>query len=187
LPVEPAPLSRSALVLIDCQETYRSGVMQLEGVEAALEEAGRLLSRARAAGRPVIHIVHEDGPGSLYDTAGETGRIAGAVAPLAGEPVISKTYPSAFLQTGLEAHLKAIGADTLILAGFMTHMCVSSTARAAFNLGFQVTVVASATATRSLPGPDGRSLPASLVHDGALAALSDLFAVVAPSADRIPA
>ena len=38
----PSPISDSALVLIDCQQTYREGVMQLEGVEPALKEAAAL-------------------------------------------------------------------------------------------------------------------------------------------------
>ena len=47
LPSSPAPLSESALVLIDCQNTYTYGVMELDGVQAALEEAAALLDRAR--------------------------------------------------------------------------------------------------------------------------------------------
>jgi nicotinamidase-related amidase len=66
----------------------------------------------------------------------------------------------------------------VVLAGFMTHMCVNSTARAAFNHGFRPTVVASAAATRALAGPDGTSLPARQVHDAALASMHDLFAIV---------
>jgi nicotinamidase-related amidase len=50
----PSPISESALVLIDCQQTYREGIMQLVGVEPALKEAASLLKRFRAAGRPVI-------------------------------------------------------------------------------------------------------------------------------------
>jgi hypothetical protein len=38
LPDTPASLAKSALVLIDCQNTYREGIMQLEGVEPALKE-----------------------------------------------------------------------------------------------------------------------------------------------------
>lgn len=183
--VAPARLSQAALVLIDCQNTYRAGPMQLEGVEEALGEAQTLLARAREAGRPVIHIVHDDGPGSLYDRDAENGQIASAVAPRDGEAVIAKSYPNSFLDTALDDTLKQLGAKTLILAGFMTHMCVSSTARAAFNRGYEATVVAGATATRSLPGPDG-PLSAKAVHDGALAGIADLFAVVARHAGDIP-
>jgi len=63
LPNQPHRLSESALILIDCQNTYRQGIMQLEGVESALEEASRLLARARAKGTPVFHILHDAGPG----------------------------------------------------------------------------------------------------------------------------
>ena len=49
----PASLQDSALIMIDCQNTYRRGVMQLEGAEDAFAEAARMLARARAAGIPV--------------------------------------------------------------------------------------------------------------------------------------
>ncbi len=71
LPLAPVSLANSALVLIDCQNTYTRGVMELEGVQSALDEAAALLDRARSAGIPVIHIQHDDGPGSLYDITGE--------------------------------------------------------------------------------------------------------------------
>ncbi len=66
----------------------------------------------------------------------------------------------------------------------MTHMCVNSTARGAFNLGFQPTVVAAATATRDLPGEDGIVSAASL-QAASLAALRDLFAVVVRDTEQI--
>lgn len=185
MPEVPAPLSKSALVLIDCQNTYREGVMQLEGVEPALKECAKLLARAREAGTPVIHIQHDAGPGSPYDTKAPIGAIADVVAPKPGETVITKAYPSSFEQTSLDAELKRLGVTDLVLAGFMTHVCVNSTARAAFNHGYRPTVVASATATRALPNPLGGTLPAEAVHNGALTALADIFAIVVPSGSAI--
>lgn len=187
LPDAPASLAKSVLILIDCQNTYREGIMQLEGVEPALAECAKLLKRARDAGRPVIHIQHDDGPGSPYDVSAPIGAIADIVAPRAGETVITKAYPSSFEQTNLDAELKRIGAEDLVLAGFMTHMCVNSTARAAFNHGYRPTVVANATATRSLPNPVGGALSAADVHNGALAGLADLFAIVVASHEKVPA
>lgn len=172
--------------MIDCQNTYTRGVMELEGVEAALDEAAALLDRARAAGIPIVHIQHSDGPGSLYDIDGESGAIVDRVAPRDGEAVVVKNYPNAFVQTDLADRLTAVNASNLILAGFMTHMCVNSTARGAFNLGYAPTVVAAATATRALPGLDGRPLPASTLHTASLAAIADLFAVVVGDAAAIP-
>jgi nicotinamidase-related amidase len=178
LPLDPPSLATSTLILVDCQNTYTQGVMELEGVQAALDEAAALLDRARTAGIPVIHIQHDDGPGSLYDVNGESGAIVSRVAPRDGEPVVVKNYPNSFVHTDLEERLKSVGAQNLIIGGFMTHMCVNSTARGAFNLGYAPTVVAGATATRSLPGVDGIDIPAASLHAASLAALTDLFAVV---------
>ena len=186
LPDTPASLGKSALVLIDCQNTYREGIMQLEGVEPALKECAMLLQRARDAGAIIIHIQHDAGPGSPYDVRAPIGAIADVVAPGASEPVIVKAYPSSFEQTNLDAELKKRGVTDLVLAGFMTHVCVNSTARAAFNHGYRPTVVGNATATRALPNPDGGVVPAAAMHTGALAALADIFAIVVPSQDKIP-
>lgn len=181
----PTSVGASALVLIDCQNTYREGVMQLHGVEPALVECQALLNRYRAAGRPVIHIQHDAGPGSPYDVRAEIGAIADVVAPRDGEPVIVKAYPSSFQKTDLDAILKRYGVEELALAGFMTHVCVNSTARAAFNHGYRSTVVASATATRALPSPTGGVIDATALHTASLAALHDIFAVVVPRQDAI--
>src|SRR5664279_2105958 len=88
LPLEPVGLSQSTLVMIDCQNTYTRGVMELDGVAEALDQAAALLDRARSAGIPVIHVQHSDGPGSLYDIEGESGAIVTRVAPRAGEAVV---------------------------------------------------------------------------------------------------
>src|ERR1700761_9131747 len=169
---QATPLRETALVMIDCQNTYRQGVMELDGVEPALAEAARLLTRARAAGIPVFHIMHDAGEGSPYDVRAEIGQISDEVAPAEGEPVIVKNFPNAFVGTDLEAQLGKLPGRQLVLAGFMTHMCVNSTARGAFNLGYHPTVVASATATRPLPGPDGTPVPAAALPAASLAAIS---------------
>jgi nicotinamidase-related amidase len=183
---KPGALSKSALVMIDCQNTYRQGLMQLEGVEAALDEARHMLERARALGIPIIHIQHASGPGSPYDIRAEIGHIADKVKPLASEPVIVKHFPNSFVQTDLHERLQKHGVANLVLAGFMTHMCVNSTARGAFNLGYRPTVVARATATRPLPAATGGVVAASVLQEASLAALSDLFAVIVPSAADLP-
>ena len=186
LPQQPVSFAESTLVLIDCQNTYTRGVMELEGVQAALDEVEILLDRARSAGIPIVHIQHDDGPASLYDIEGESGAIVSRVAPHNGEPVVVKNYPNAFVQTDLDDVLKTANASNLVLAGFMTHMCVNSTARAAFNVGYATTVVAAATATRSLPGLNDATVPAETVQSASLAAIADLFAVVVPGASDIP-
>lgn len=174
----PAGLKDSALIMVDCQNTYRRGVMQLTNVEPAIIEAQKLLEMARDLKVPIIHIQHDAGAGSPYDLTTDIGAISSEVAPKNGEAVVVKNYPNSFWHTSLEAQLKALGIENIVLAGFMTHVCINSTARGAFNLGFNPTVVASACATRSLVGPNGKVIEAQTMHDSALAAVRDLFAVV---------
>ena len=180
-------LKGSALIMIDFQNTYREGVMKLENVEPAIKEGAKILARAREAGIPIFHIQHDAGAGSPYDVNAKIGAIADEVAPAAGETVIVKNYPSAFVGTELQKQLEATGLKDLVLAGFMTHMCISSTARSAFNLGFRPTIVAATTATRDLPGPDGSVVSAAHLQSASLAAVADLFAVVKPGVGDIPA
>jgi nicotinamidase-related amidase len=184
MPESPSPLRESTLVMIDCQNTYTQGVLELEGVQQALDSAAELLDRARTAGIPIIHIMHDAGAGSPYDVNADIGQIVSRVAPKGDEPVIVKNYPNSFVGTDLEGKLKSLGASNLLLAGFMTHMCVNSTARGAFSLGYSPTVVASATATRKLPGAGG--VDASALQVASLAAIADLFGVVAPDVASVP-
>lgn len=186
LGAEPCSLADSAVVMIDCQNTYRQGVMQLVGVEEALEECQRLLERARAAGSPIIHIAHDSGPGSAYDVSAEIGQIADIVAPQGDEPTVIKNFPNAFVKTDLHDRLQALGRQNVVFAGFMTHMCINSTARGAFNLGYRTTVVGNATATRDLPGPDGSVIDARSLHLASLSAIADLFTVVVNGVDELP-
>jgi nicotinamidase-related amidase len=185
LPAAPASLRDSALVMIDLQNTYTRGVMALENVEPAIDEAAVLLDRARSAGIPIVHVQHDAGEGTPYDVRDEIGAVVDRVAPREGEHRIVKNFPDSFVGTDLEEHLRSVGATNLVLAGFMTHMCVNSTARGAFNKGFAPSVVAAATATRALPGPDG-TVPASALQSASLAALADMFAVVVPDGRAIP-
>lgn len=189
---QPPRLSETALILIDFQNTYRTGVMALEGAETALAAGARLLERARAAGTPVVHILNDGGENTPYDIRAHIGAISDEVAPVDGEAVVVKQFPNSFHATDLEKTLSDLGiapgtGKDLVLAGFMTHMCVNYTAQGAFNLGYRPTAVAEATATRSLTAPDGTVLPAAALQTAALTTITDLFGTVVPTVDAIPA
>ncbi len=178
-PSHPAPLDKAVLVLIDIQREYRDGKLPLPGVDAAAAEAGRLLALAREKGVPVLHIVHHAQPGgALFDPEGPMSAILPEVAPLPGEAIIPKRLPNAFAGTDLAERIRASGRTELILGGFMTHMCVSATARAALDLGLRTTVVADAAGTRDLPDPLGGVIGAEALHRAALTELADRFAIV---------
>ncbi|MFJ1788997.1 cysteine hydrolase family protein [Streptomyces anulatus] len=174
----PAALAGSTLILVDYQNTYTRGVMELDGWQDSLDAAARLLVRAREAGTRVVHVINDGGEGTPYDIRAEIGRIHPAVAPADGETVVVKKAPDSFHGTDLGEHLPE-GGD-VIIAGWMTHMCVAFTAQGAFLRGNRPTVVADACATRSLPVA-GTDLDARQVHHGALATIGDLYGVVVPT------
>jgi nicotinamidase-related amidase len=181
----PASLKDATLVVIDAQNEYVRGPLALPGVAPALSAIESLLAEARAAGTPIVHLVHRDVEGVFVEGT-EGAEIAPQAAPSGGEKVFEKTLPNGFTNCEFGPALKALGRDKLILTGFMTHMCVDSTARAAVDLGYGVTIVENAVATRPLPGVLGRpARSAQEVHDGALAGLADLFAIVVPDAGAL--
>ncbi|MFF8830942.1 cysteine hydrolase family protein [Streptomyces sp. NPDC015131] len=176
----PASLGTATLVLVDYQNTYTRGVMELSGWQAALDAASALLGRARAAGAPVIHVINDGGEGTPYDIRAEIGRIHPLVAPAGGEPVVVKTVPDAFVGTDLGDRVDATGRKDVVVAGFMTHMCVAATAAGAFLRGNRVTVVADACATRPLE-TSVAGVTAEQLHHGALATVQDLYGEVVAS------
>lgn len=180
-PLHPAPLAEAALVVIDAQGEYREGKLPLDGIGPAVARLEVLLATARRAGTVIIHVAHKGRAGSLFDREGPGGAILPEVAPQPGETVVEKGLPNAFAGTALQDLLAAGGRKELILAGFQTHMCISSTARAALDLGYRVTIAADACATRALPDAlGGGAIGGAEINRIALAELADRFAIVAP-------
>jgi nicotinamidase-related amidase len=183
----PARLTDAAVVVVDAQQEYVDGLLALPAVAPALDEIGRLLARARATATPIIHIVHHGNPGGPFAPDSAGAEIASPATPAPGEAVIAKRLPNAFASTDLADRLAALKRPQIVLVGFMTHMCVEATARAAIDNGLRATVIASATATRDLPDPlTGQAIAAAEVHRNALTALADRFATVVSAVDRLP-
>jgi nicotinamidase-related amidase len=182
----PAKLSQSALVIVDAQREYLDGGVPLYGIDKALVEIKKLLAKARAASVPVFHIVHHSPAGApLFAEDSPTAQIIDAVKPEGDERVIAKNLPSSFVNTDLLKYLNETGRKELVVAGFMTHMCINATTRSAVDLGFAPTIIATACATRDLPAPDGTVVPAETVHKTNLASLADLLACVCNSTDEL--
>lgn len=182
-PLHPSPLDKAVLLLIDFQREYADGGLPLAGADEAVREAAVLLTLARANDVPVIHVVHHGKPGgALFDPEGPMTAIIPALAPRNGETVVVKSRPNAFAGTDLEAKARDTGRTELIVAGFMTHNCVSSTVRAALDLGWRSTVVAAATGTRALPDGRGGVIPAETLQRAELAGLGDRMAVIVENA-----
>lgn len=179
--------SQSALIIIDAQREYLDGKLVLTNFPAAVAEISAARRWAHAHGVPVI-IVQQISPAtSTVFAAGSAGaEIAPELAPASDEIVVTKTYPNAFNKTELLRTLRGLGRKQVILTGFMAHMCLDSTARAAFDLDLDVFVIGSATAERSIPDAAGRLISADELRRATLAALNDRFAWIIPTAADLP-
>ena len=181
---EAARLSDSILLIIDAQREYVDGALPLADIGDALTVGGGLLQRARAAGTPIVHVLHRGG-GPLFDPQGAGFQPAAPLIPQTGEAVVEKTLANAFAGTTLDETLAATGRRHLVVIGFMTHNCVSSTVRAARERGYTCTVVAPATATRDLPDGRGGTIPAAALQAACLVGLSDTMAKIVWNAAEI--
>ena len=189
--------ARTALLLVDMQVDFaepdgamgKAG-MDLSMVGPALRNAVLLADAARAAGVPCLFarlITRESDEtdlllewkrrrGTEHDAplCREGARGAAFVGPLPreGEVVFSKNRYDAFCGTGLDAHLRGIKRDTLVIAGLTTECCVDSTVRDAFERDYHVFIAADAVAAYEKG-----------LHDGALKALELNCAILTSSAD----
>lgn len=142
-----------ALLIIDIQNDYfENGAMELVGAEQASEKAKLILEKFRNEKSPIIHIQHiAEGTGATFflpDTKG--AEIHNDLKPQKNEKVIVKHYPNSFRETELLAYLKAQNISEIVICGMMTHMCVDTTTRAAYDHGFTCTLIGDACATKDL-------------------------------------
>ena len=170
----------TGLIVIDVQNDYfAGGSMELVGMDSAAANCARLIDRCRAKQAPIFHMQHiATRDGATFFVADTPGcEIHESVKPRADEAVIVKHYPSSFRDTDLAERLKQAEIEELVICGSMTHMCIDTTTRAAFDLGYKCHVVADACATRKLEF-NGQSVTAADVQTAFMAALSVPFAQV---------
>ena len=170
----------TALLVIDIQNDYfPGGAMELEGADAAGAKAAQAIRQFREKDLPIVHVRHLSvRPGSTFFLPGTKGaEIHSLVAPKAGETVVEKNFPNSFRNTNLKEVLEKQGVKNLVVAGMMTHMCVDASVRQAADLGFKVTLLGDACATRA-QSYGGEKVPAKQVHAAFLAALNGFYAKV---------
>jgi nicotinamidase-related amidase len=176
----------TALLLIDCQKAWDDPYWGQRNNPGAEAQIAKLIAAFRQAGRQVIHVKHNSkDPNSPLHPAEPGNAFKPEATPLRGEPIFEKNVHIAFLGTDLEAYLRAQEIDRLVIAGFITNWCVSSTARMANNLGFKVVVVHDACATFAFEDPFGEMVSAELLHRVGLTELHGAFAIVLGTEDLI--
>jgi len=172
---------RPALILVDIQKgfdniEYWGGQRNNPDAE---ENASELLALWRALGLPIFHVQHcSTNPRSPLHETNKGNDFNELVKPANNEPIIKKRVNSAFIGTNLQEQLEDLEITKLVIVGLTTDHCISTTTRMAGNLGFDVFLVADATATFNKKGLNGQNYPAELIHETALASLNEEFASV---------
>ena len=166
-------MSTQALIVVDIQNDYfPAGKWPLVGIEAAADNAARIINAAREAGQLVVHVRHEfttdDAP--FFAPGSEGAKLHPKVINRPEEPVVLKHFINSFRDTDLKSILDKNGIDELLIIGAMSHMCIDGITRAAADLGYKATVVHDACASRDLEF-NGTTVPAAQVHAAFMAAL----------------
>ncbi len=166
--------SRPAIILIDFANAYFDPASPLyggEGCRTALDNAINLAPAARAAGVPVIftEVKYQAGGAdggaffakvpalSCFEAGKDTQRLADGLAVGPRDALVTKQYPSAFFGTSLDAMLRWMKVDTLMLAGVTTSGCVRATCIDSISYGFVTLVISDAVGDRA-PEPHAANL-----------------------------
>ena len=175
-----------ALIVVDAQNEFSSaGLRSVPNHEEALRSIRSIVDQARRACRPIAWVRHFNQPHeSRAFVPGTWGaELSPGLGPRTGfgpEELFEKDVYGAFSGTGLEAWLRGLGVEALVLVGFYAHMCLSTSAREALIRGFEVAVDPGATGARDLEHPLLGRQSADEVRRSTLLHLSNMGAVVEP-------
>jgi acyl-CoA reductase-like NAD-dependent aldehyde dehydrogenase/nicotinamidase-related amidase len=148
------------LLLVDLQQDFLTPAGLEPHRATVVAGAHALLQGCRERGVPVCHVwttvqadpdermPHWKKAGRWSCVAGSPGhQVAPGLEPLPGETVLHKSVFSAFANGVLNAQIKALGVDTIIIAGVHTHTCVRQAALDAYQLGLATWIAAEAIAS----------------------------------------
>ncbi len=138
-----------ALLIIDMQVCHFPPDGLPYCAQEVVEIDRGLIDRARAQGVPVIFVQHCGGQGGDYEPGTPGWQIHPLLAPRESETVVRKWHPDSFQDTDLRAVLITMGIDKLIVAGMQSEMCIDTTVRRAYGLGYDVELVSDGHTTWS--------------------------------------
>ncbi len=147
-----------ALLVIDVQREYFDGALPISHPVGHLESILRVMDDAAKAGVPTAVIRHHqaDPQSPIFRLNSDMWQLHPEVEQRPRSALIEKQLPGSFTGTGLESWLKQVGADTVTITGYMTHMCCDTTARQAFHLGYKVEFLRDATGTLTIENAAGK-------------------------------
>jgi nicotinamidase-related amidase len=143
----PIPIERSALLVIDVQDSFKATPRWERRSSPKFEEnVDRLVQSYRAAGLPVIFVLHTDSdPGFATDSP--YFKLMDFLVRRDDEPLLVKNTRNAFTSTNLQELLREKEVERLVITGIQTEQCCETTTRLAADLGYDVDFVTEATMT----------------------------------------
>ncbi len=138
-------------MIVDVQQGMFAVSPPIHRGEEIVQRIAGLLARARAEGRPVVHVQHDGGLGHVLAKGSAGWPHHPLVAPRPGKIVVEKRHSSSFHDTDLHRRLTDAGIDRLVITGMQTEMCVDSACRGAVALGYRVVLVADGHTTWDTP------------------------------------
>ena len=151
------PPVKRALVVVDVQNEYFSGLLPITHPQGHLTNILRVMDAAAAQDIPLVVVQHSfpqpDKP--FFQRGTPQWELHPEVQARPHNLLIEKHLPGSFTGTALEPWLRQQGIDTVVIAGYMTHMCCDTTARQAVHRGFTVEFLSDATGTLPLSNTAG--------------------------------
>ncbi len=174
---------RRALVLVDIQQQYFSGLLEIRYPPhgQSLARITTAIDAATAAGIPVAVVQHTAGDGAPVFAPGSPEFELHPEVELRrteGWKSVVKRYGSVYADTDLAQWLREHDVDTVTLVGYMTNNCILASAVEAEVLGFATEVLSDATGAIDIAN-DAGSADARTVHTTLLALLNSNWASVA--------
>lgn len=179
--------SKTALLVIDVQNEYFDGKWPVPDGDGALNHIEQAIDASQHAGATVIYVQHAVlRPERGVFLPGSHGfELHPRLHPRANDPRVVKNYPGSFTKTELEDILRQRGIDTLVISGYMTHMCCDTTAREGFHRDFRVLFLNDATATRDGQHQTLGKIDHRELHRATLITQASTFSQVVPTSELI--
>ena len=187
LTVDEVPLSQSALLVVDAQDSFKVDPKWERRNNREFERnVAALIDAHRAAGRPVIFFLHTD-PDPGFERDSVHLRLMDFIDVKPGEPVILKDTRNTFTGTTLQAQLLALGVRRLAITGIQMEQCCETTARVAADLGYAVDFVIDGTMTFPIRNWDvpGEELGVEAIEERTVYALRKRFARIVKTATLV--